>query len=63
MNTSMPDRHSQAADFLSMHPGYRVQRRLVPVTHFHEAGPLASSRISSSANAVSSISSRSSRAL
>jgi DNA polymerase-3 subunit epsilon len=45
MNTSMPDRHSQAADFLSMHPDYRVQRRLVPVTHFHEADPLASSRI------------------
>jgi len=45
MNTSMPDRHSQAADFLSMHPDYRVQRRLVPVTHFHEANPLASSRI------------------
>jgi len=45
MNTSMPDRHSQAADFLSMHPDHRVQRRLVPVTHFHEADPLASSRI------------------
>jgi DNA polymerase-3 subunit epsilon len=45
MNTSMPDRHSQAADFLSMHPDYRVQRRLVSVTHFHEADPLASSRI------------------
>ncbi|MBT2244299.1 DNA polymerase III subunit epsilon [Sphingobium sp. BHU LFT2] len=45
MNTIMPDRHSQAADFLSTHPDYRVQRRLVPVTHFHEADPLASSRI------------------
>lgn len=45
MNTSMPDRHSQAAHFLSMHPDYRVQRRLVSVTHFHEADPLASSRI------------------
>ncbi|WP_176592546.1 3'-5' exonuclease [Sphingobium sp. EM0848] len=45
MNVPVSDRHSQAADFLSMHPDYRVQRRLVPVTHFHEADPLASSRI------------------
>ncbi|CAM8621622.1 3'-5' exonuclease [Sphingobium cupriresistens] len=45
MNAIMPDRHSQAADFLSMHPDYRVQRRLVPVTHFHEADPGVSSRI------------------
>jgi DNA polymerase-3 subunit epsilon len=45
MSTIMPDRHSQAADFLSMHPDYRVQRRLVPVTHFYEADPRASGRI------------------
>ena len=45
MSTIMPDRHSQAADFLSTHPDYRVQRRLVPVTHFHQADPSASSRI------------------
>ncbi|MFX4088082.1 3'-5' exonuclease [Sphingobium yanoikuyae] len=45
MSTIMPDRHSQAADFLSTHPDYRVQRRLVPVTHFHVADPLSSSRI------------------
>ncbi|NWK94886.1 DNA polymerase III subunit epsilon [Sphingobium lactosutens] len=45
MNLPAPDRHSQAADFLSMHPDYRVQRRLVSVTHFHEADPLASRRI------------------
>jgi len=45
MNTSISDRHSQAADFLRMHPDYRVQRRLVPVTHFHDADPLVPSRI------------------
>jgi len=45
MNAPTSDRHSQAADLLSMHPDYRVQRRLVPVTHFHEAAPQACSRI------------------
>ena len=45
MSFAMADRHAQAADLLGMHPDYRVQRRLAPVTHFHEAGPQASSRI------------------
>lgn len=45
MSATASGRHSQAADLLSMHPDYRVQRRLVPVTHFHEAAPLACSRI------------------
>lgn len=41
----MADRHAQAADLLGRHPDYRVQRRLAPVTHFHEPDPQASSRI------------------
>ncbi|OAN55396.1 3'-5' exonuclease [Sphingobium sp. TCM1] len=39
------DRHSQAAEILSAHPDFRVQRRLVPVTAFHEADPYAPSRV------------------
>ena len=34
-----------AARLLGMHPDYRVQRRLAPVTHFHAASSHASSRI------------------
>ncbi|KKW93809.1 3'-5' exonuclease [Sphingobium chungbukense] len=45
MSFAMADRHAQAADLLSRHPDYRVQRRLAPVTYFHEADPQASSRI------------------
>ena len=45
MSFAMADRHAQAADLLGRHPDYRVQRRLAPVTHFHEAGPQTSSRI------------------
>lgn len=45
MSFAIADRHAQAAALLGMHPDYRVQRRLTPVTHFHEADPQASSRI------------------
>ncbi|WP_311268777.1 3'-5' exonuclease [Sphingobium sp. WCS2017Hpa-17] len=45
MSFATADRHEQAADLLGTHPDYRVQRRLTPVTHFHEAGPQTSSRI------------------
>lgn len=45
MSFAMADRHAQAADLLGRHPDYRVQRRLAPVTHFHEPDPQASSRI------------------
>lgn len=39
------DRHGQGAALLATHPDFRVQRRLVPVTSFHQADPLSSSRV------------------
>lgn len=45
MSFALADRHAQAAALLGTHPDYRVQRRLAPVTHFHEADPHTSSRI------------------
>ncbi|WP_234703268.1 exonuclease domain-containing protein [Sphingobium chlorophenolicum] len=45
MNSPVTDRHKQAAEFLSKHADYRVQRRLVPVAHFHVADTKTSSRI------------------
>jgi DNA polymerase-3 subunit epsilon len=40
----MSDPHHQAATLLHTHPDYRVQRRLVPVTRFHEADPQLADR-------------------
>jgi DNA polymerase-3 subunit epsilon len=45
MNEMTNDRHAQAAHFLGTHPDYRVQRRIVPVTHFHAASPEPSNQI------------------
>jgi hypothetical protein len=45
LNDATSDRHVQAAHRLGTHPDYRVQRRLVPVTHSHAARPEASSHI------------------
>jgi len=39
------DRHAHAAELLSAHPDFRVQRRLMPVTTFHEAVPFVPNRI------------------
>jgi DNA polymerase III subunit epsilon len=39
------DRHAHAAELLRAHPDFRVQRRLMPVTAFHEAAPFVPSRI------------------
>lgn len=39
------DRHAQAAALLAAHPDFRVQRRLAPLTAFHQADPLSSSRV------------------
>lgn len=39
------DRHERAADALSGHPDYRVLRRLVLVTAFHDADPSVPNRI------------------
>ncbi|PNP98827.1 3'-5' exonuclease [Sphingobium sp. SA916] len=39
------DRHAHAAELLGAHPDFRVQRRLMPVSAFHEAVPSVPSRI------------------
>jgi len=39
------DRHERAADALKGHPDYRILRRLMPVTAFHETDPWAPSRM------------------
>ncbi|KAK0350437.1 hypothetical protein LTR94_029049, partial [Friedmanniomyces endolithicus] len=43
--SAVHDRHAHAAELLSAHPDFRIQRRLLPVTAFHEAAPLVPSRI------------------
>ena len=45
MTFSADGRHERAAEALSSHPDYRVLRRLMPVTAFHDADPRAPSRI------------------
>lgn len=40
----LTDHHGSAAELLRGHPDYRVQRRLVPITQFHVAGPQEVSR-------------------
>lgn len=45
MTFSADGRHERAAEALSNHPDYRVLRRLMPVTAFHDADPRAPSRI------------------
>eukprot|EP00456_Euglypha_rotunda_P041214 TRINITY_DN3194_c0_g2_i2.p1 TRINITY_DN3194_c0_g2~~TRINITY_DN3194_c0_g2_i2.p1 ORF type:complete len:292 (+),score=49.24 TRINITY_DN3194_c0_g2_i2:3537-4412(+) len=43
--SAVDDRHAHAAELLGAHPDFRVQRRLMPVTAFHEAAPFVPSRI------------------
>ena len=45
MTFSAEGRDERAAEALSSHPDYRVLRRLMPVTAFHDADPRAPSRI------------------
>ena len=45
MTSSADGRHARAVEALSSHPDYRVLRRLMPVTAFHDADPRAPSRI------------------
>lgn len=45
MTFSADGRHERAVEALSSHPDYRILRRLMPVTAFHDADPRAPSRI------------------
>ena len=45
MTFSADGRHERAAEALNSHPDYRVLRRLMPVTAFHDVDPRTPNRI------------------